>query len=541
MPRVPNSPRDLDLNYDDWKPFQREAIEELLGARANGTNVLFLDAPTSFGKSLAAISLINLTKSRSIITTSTKYLSSQYVRDYPHLAQIRGRSNYACIHPEVPEGTTAANAPCQDKAFSCPVARIAPYNLAKSMAISSDTVVTNYDYLLREANFVGQLVNPRRGIIIADEAHTIERHVTSFLEINFSEKTMRELGLADWTPDYDLDDTPKWLSWAQSLETIIKLKIQGLKDEYIDNEEEMTLRRFLRNLIRFTDSSPEEWIIDRRGNGTVYAKPVWIKGHFNDVLRRHAQTILMASATFVSTSDIARYMGIEEPHKTVSYGSNIPLQDRPLYYSPMFHMSKEQKEFSPADIAHTVDSLLQAYYPLPVLIHTVNYTLTQQITQLSRYRRFMMTHKEENRETVFQEFMDSDGFKVLISPSLGLGVDFPHKQGLQIILKYPFPNLGDRQVQARKSQDPRWYAWATASTLCQAYGRGSRVPGHICDTYLLDSNHNWFSRQYKDMFAPWFSRAEERVPPDMLIDFAKRRGEFIREYRSQHPAVKEEE
>ena len=537
--KVPNSPRELGFQYNEWKPFQKEAIEELIEARQSGTNVLFLDAPTSFGKSLIGLSLINILKSRSIIVTSTKYLSSQYQRDYTNLAQIRGRANYPCILPEVPEGTTAANAPCQEKGFVCPVARISPYNLAKAMAVASDAVVTNYDYLLREANFVGSLVRPLRGIIIADEAHTIERHVTSFLEINFSNKTMSDLNLADWVPDYDLDDTQKWLSWAQSLETLIKLQISNIKEDPEANEEELTLRRFLRNLIRFTDSTPDQWIMDRRNNGTLYAKPVWIKGHFNDVIRKHAQTILMASATFVSTSDIARYMGIEEPHKTVSYGSNIPLQDRPLYYSPMFHMSKKQEkqEFSPADVAHTIDNLIAAYYPLPALIHTVNYTLTKQITQLSRYRRFMISHNEENREVIYQEYMDSKGFKVLISPSLGLGVDFPHKQGLQIICKLPFPSLGDRQVLARKNQDPSWYNWATASALEQAYGRGSRVPGHICDTYIIDSNYGWFRNSNKHMFSSWFIRAEENVPIDMVIDFAKRRGEFIRGYRSQHPAT----
>ena len=188
-------------------------------------------------------------------------------------------------------------------------------------------------------------------------------------------------------------------------------------------------------------------------------------------------------------------------------------------------------------VVATVDALIAAYYPLPVLIHTQNYRLTKLIKQRSRFGAKILTHDTESREQVFEEYRNGSGFRCIASPSMGLGVDFPFIQALNIIVKYPFPNTADRQVAARRRQSKDWYNWATTAAVCQIYGRGSRAPSHLSDTVCIDDNHDWFYRANHRLFPKFATEAIQSVP---LVDkdgrtwqdFFIERGKYIRGVRN---------
>ena len=91
------------------------------------------------------------------------------------------------------------------------------------------------------------------------------------------------------------------------------------------------------------------------------------------------------------------------------------------------------------------------------------------------------------------------------------GVDLADDQArFQIIVKVPYPYLGDPQINARRLTDPAWYEWRTALRIVQAYGRAVRSSEDHATTYILDS-----------MFPMWVSRQQKRLPKWFLEAIAQ--------------------
>lgn len=62
------------------------------------TNIVIVEAPTGIGKS-GVIMTAGLYYGTSYIVTASKLLQEQYLRDFPYVKQIVGRSNFDCIDP----------------------------------------------------------------------------------------------------------------------------------------------------------------------------------------------------------------------------------------------------------------------------------------------------------------------------------------------------------------------------------------------------------------------------------------------------------
>lgn len=80
-----------------------------------------------------------------------------------------------------------------------------------------------------------------------------------------------------------------------------------------------------------------------------------------------------------------------------------------------------------------------------------------------------------------------------------------------MILKVPFPNLGDKQVEKRLYGTGRdgkiWYNVEVARSIQQMVGRGVRHEGDWCVTYVLDSHFLKWRKAWGHLFPRWFSRA----------------------------------
>ena len=92
------------------------------------------------------------------------------------------------------------------------------------------------------------------------------------------------------------------------------------------------------------------------------------------------------------------------------------------------------------------------------------------------------------------------------------GVDLPRDDCRWIvIIKVPYPDLGDKQISARlyssRRSGQRWYNAMTCRRICQMTGRGMRSVDDHCESYVLDSCFEHFYNQNKLMFAPWWREA----------------------------------
>ncbi len=97
---------------------------------------------------------------------------------------------------------------------------------------------------------------------------------------------------------------------------------------------------------------------------------------------------------------------------------------------------------------------------------------------------------------------------VLVSPGLKEGVDLKGKLSeFTIIIKLPYPFLGDKQVKSRMEKQPLWYDWKTTLDLVQSYGRSIRSENDKADTYIFDKTFNWFVKKNSALIPDWFKSA----------------------------------
>jgi Rad3-related DNA helicase len=72
---------------------------------------------------------------------------------------------------------------------------------------------------------------------------------------------------------------------------------------------------------------------------------------------------------------------------------------------------------------------------------------------------------------------------------MAFGVDLPDDLArFQIIIKLPYPSLGDKRIKYMFDNDRQWYVNKMLTYLVQACGRGIRHQEDHCTTYILDGN-----------------------------------------------------
>ena len=130
-----------------------------------------------------------------------------------------------------------------------------------------------------------------------------------------------------------------------------------------------------------------------------------------------------------------------------------------------------------------------------------------------------------DRDMVLEDFKHEGG--VLVGPSLDRGVDLPGDLcRVQVLVKVPFPNLGDRQVaeRARGEGGGRWYAAETARTVVQMTGRGVRGSEDWCVSYVLDRQFmRWWNGEGKRLLPRWWRilwrgpSSNENRPPTQSV------------------------
>jgi Rad3-related DNA helicase len=146
------------------------------------------------------------------------------------------------------------------------------------------------------------------------------------------------------------------------------------------------------------------------------------------------------------------------------------------------------------------------------MIHGVSYKLSQQVYEGVNNSRLMI-HDSSNRQSVLNEFLESDNNAVLISPSMdrGLSLDMD-KARFQIILKMPWLSLGDKIVKARVYSGwlgQEWFQATALLTVLQMCGRSTRSKDDYSITYILDAQFKRIVLQKPSFLPKWFKDGME--------------------------------
>lgn len=453
----------------------------------------------------------------SLITTETKQLGSQYCQDFPFLAEMKGRGNFKCaLQAELScdEGLcTLADFECTGKWGIC------PYYIKKSKATCSASVVTNASYFLHEANYASGEVCSGRGFLVVDEGHLLENALMNFVSISLSKRSLRAVGvdLPDFRSSVDARD------WAIKTHPLVSEKANVLEPNVGENVDKIRAllrhRRMVGRLKSLATIHPAKWFLAPDLTGYIL-RPFFIGEFVSGLVFKHADRVLMMSATFLSPKVMSRILSVDL--KDIGWhqmNSNFSPDRRPFNYIPLVRINRKAGTESYDKLAAGVDEILQRHSNQKGVVHTSSFKVASEILSRTRYESRFITHRRSSqrrggglsRDEAIQKFLHTNQPLVLISPSAGLGLDLhDDKARFQIIAKVNFANLGDPLIRLRQKRDPEWYSWMAVAATVQAYGRSTR---HIKDwstTYLVDASFNNLLNRYPHLFPFWWKEAYRR-------------------------------
>jgi ATP-dependent DNA helicase DinG len=266
-------------------------------------------------------------------------------------------------------------------------------------------------------------------------------------------------------------------------------------------------------------SNPRNWIISeiKKENYEVVKvelKPLDISPYCKTLFEKCSKILIM-SATILNPKAFCRSVGLkyDKEVKFIQVKSDFPIENRPIYPLKIAYLNFNNLQMPEikSNITRTIDNIMTVHKRDKGIIHTTSYEqlnfIKDNMSQ-ENARRLLVTDPEIQRDEVIQEHINSIKPTVLISPSLHTGLDLKGDLSrFQIITKVPYPNKGDRWINAKRDLDEDWYYWQTALKLAQAYGRSIRSKEDWAKTYILDSAFSYFLNKNKSILPDWFIQA----------------------------------
>lgn len=505
--------------FRTYRAGQREAIDLARDAFSRGKRFVVIEAPTGAGKSAMAVALSTEANS-AFILTAQKLLQDQYLRDFPHLAMMKGRSNYDCLVAP----THAAAAPCiVGRRF--PECGDCPYFTAKDVAIAADGTIMNYAYYLAELNHAGGF-GPRE-LLVLDEAHGAESALMNFVQVSIDDQGLGRAGITTRVPsaldelglfDFAEDLVPDLLERSRELESrlhegkipqaaaVQQMQVKQWCDQLVDRLE------LLRDS-RYEDFV--EWTVERRHSdrgGVLTFKPVTVAPFAESHLFRFGERVLMLSATILDAPTYLRSLGIRaEDAEVISVASTFPPENRPVVLRPAARLTRHYLDKELPKLVAEISDIMAAHPDEKGVIHAHSYRIAGYIAAnlpAPKRARLVTHYSSDGRDAALDTHIASDGPTVLLTPSMTEGIDLADDLSRwQVICKIPYPYLGDPQIAARQKIDPAWYDWRTCLTVVQGYGRSVRSERDHAVTYVLDADFPKFFGRHRKRFPPWFVEA----------------------------------
>lgn len=526
-----------------FRPWQVDACRELVDGWLRGADVMVLDAPTGTGKTVIGemcrrVMYLARGGSASYVCHSLR-LQDQFLEDFGYARVVKGRGNYPTL--DGPAWVTAAD--CGGKqCVWCDPMTACPYRVAKTAALANPLAVANTSYWLHEAGYVKDGLRGRRGLIV-DECDTLESAVMGFVEVVVTDEARKAAGVgrlkkgahrktvAEWMGDVEVGLRAWANRHAKTAGGDVKMQRRVKAARGTAVKAGMLVRELSVEAGEGGDEAATRWVRDYRG-GTrehdVVHKPVKVdqvaaKAVWGHVGWADGGWALAMSATVISADEWLDSCGVEaaglEAGRVVM-DSPFAVEHRPILYVPQGDMGYKTWERDVDSMVDGVAKILDRHPEDAVLIHTTSYKLNRAIvagikgkmSDMGQQGRKIVTHDDARGRDValaeYVELAERGRAPIVCSPSLDRGVDLPGDLcRVQIIVKVPFPSLGDRQIAERMRVDggQAWYRAQTARTLVQMTGRGVRSAEDHAVTYVLDSQFGRWWKQAKTVVPGWWA------------------------------------
>lgn len=506
---TPNKPQELILH----------GIGE---AMALGKKFIIINAPTGSGKSFISKTLANYSKQCSeefaktlgstcrwqnisfgeeerfgaAILTCTKSLQDQYAELFSDGDVLKGKINYDCGKDE---GVCCdvANCVCDDSLKDkCWAARCCPYFNARYDTAVNKCSFYNYSMFLSLPDCV-----KHKQFLICDEASELEEVLVNEYTVDLDLLTLQK-NLNNMMPIAPDEGSSKhvYFRWLEALNGSIMLVLKELTMESLSRnrkhftKSEMQQYRYLSSvqlavnqLISCWDDS--DWFKLHRDDAHLVFVPYEIDKLAQNFFK-YGETVILMSATIVNPKKYAKMLGIDDYYFIDAPSTMDPGR---AFISPVstdFRPNYKNKETMIPKMAKVAKQLCDQFPDKKGIIHTNSFDILNMLKGvLGEGGRFLYRGGNASNEIMMEVHKASEMPTVLVSPSMTHGIDLKGKLGeFQIIMKAPYPNLGDPRINRKFKEDKEWYVDKMLSTLVQACGRCNRTASDLAITFIMDFN-----------------------------------------------------
>lgn len=516
--------------FPKFRAFQEKILNEVKTSFEDGIEVAIIEGPTGFGKSPVNIAL-GLYFEPTFYTTPQIKLVNQIAKDFGpkslaidggtgSIIPLLGRKNYICRASNKPSDECYIY---NDSEHRCSEEAKCVYWHQKQKAISSDIAIITFAMLIINSYLLSESRFSKRNLLIIDECHSLESQVASLFAgftispFSFPSSLRKEL----W------EKTLKIIPKGKDIRIYIPFfeDFRGLIQSYLPlcttQGERDKLVNFLFKIkyMLFELENGKTWVINLitrkgdkfRGRSRQF-KPIFIDSFLRRKVWSQTDKIILSSATIPFRNDIEKWLNIlglgNRRYSFHSIPMQFPLENRPIITSCMGgKMTHQNEDQSWDENIKTIKEIINEHRYERGVIHTQSYHRSTRIANELKGYSIFLHNKEEINNDIIDEWVTSKKL-ILISPSIKEGVDL--KDDLcrfQIVLKIPYPSIGDARVKYLLMQKKQWtwYFNETAKDVIQMYGRAIRSDTDHAKFYIIDGSFEDLSK--KAFFPDWFNDA----------------------------------
>jgi len=528
------------IEKKDWIEFfpykkpreeQEVAINFILNSFINKKKRFVLgEFPLGIGKSGIAITVCNYLKhktlQKSYILTTQKILQEQYVRDFPNVASISAKNNYQCENHltgiNCTIGQLFAKKTLDDDSLKSYLNNCV-YNQEKIKFQKSNISLTNLHYFIIHKN----LDLEGRKILVIDECHNLENAITDFASITVDKYYVENVLKIEF-PINNKTTTKSFIDWIKTdyvsaltdLYMNLENKFNRISDdiEYLKSHDNLVLFKKIEELKTKIDTlssqtlkylNEHDWVLTiNETQDIANIKPLFASKYTERLLFEGFNYILLLSGTILDKDIFCRNVGINPDDADFkSLESPFEIKNRPIYEIPIGSMGRKEIDNTLPNMVSAIKEILNHHKSEKGIIHAHNYKIAKYITDNINDKR-LLSHTSMDRDDTLNFHLISDEPTVIISPSFTEGIDlYGDKSRFQIIVKVPFPYIGDNYVKIKMEKVDGWYAWQTIKTIIQATGRSVRDYNDYATTYILDSDWIFLKNKNLHMIPKWFLKA----------------------------------
>ena len=497
----------MPSKYIQWRPNQSAAVEEIMSSQSPFVTQI---APTGSGKSLQYATAAHTAFNRAVILTSTKGLMRQLENDFSEigLVAVKGKNSYMCTAEN--DGSRCDEGPC-NAGFKCKYQDQGgcPYYDAVAAARVSPLIVTNYAFWMTYNKYAQKLPTP--DLLVCDEAHDLPQLVSDFLTSKINRQHPLIWSILTPPANEKTISVERWAEWADSMLRPVRDRVNSLRKYIKDNDgasktvrrELKTLTALLKNLLTMADMNSQDWVMDVNDHHLEFA-PIWPKDYTQDVLFLDSKKVLLTSATVCQKT--TQMLGIPKELNQISeFPHSFPVQNRMLTFIPTVRLNIHASKLDIREWTSKIDQIIRPRLDRKGLIHTVSYERRNFVMAQSEYSKFMVSHDTGDIIRSITRFKKADPPLIMVSPSMTTGVDLPYDDcRYQIIGKVPYPDMRNKIVKARLTEDSEYGAYIACQQLVQAVGRGTRSRNDWCENFIIDNSIRWIMKDYKHFMPNWF-------------------------------------